>query len=106
MPKKAFLGTFLKFLTKKSRFFGALPPPPPPLKISIYWRQRRLKKNLGVRQPNMDIKKYFKGGPFGWAGGRIPEGGGASAPSLNPLLIECFILFKYFLYLSTYLEIK
>ena len=32
-PKNPFLGTFWKMLTKKLRFFGALPPPP--LKISI-----------------------------------------------------------------------
>ena len=37
-PKKAFLGTFWKNLTKKLRFFGSRFP----LKISIYWRQRRL----------------------------------------------------------------
>ena len=36
-PNKAFLGTFWKVLTKKSRFFGARSL----LKISIYWRQRR-----------------------------------------------------------------
>ena len=28
----------------------------------------------------MDFLKSTKGGPFGSAGGRIPEGGGASAP--------------------------
>ena len=37
-PKKAFSGTFSKILRKKSRFFGARSP----LKISIYWRQKRL----------------------------------------------------------------
>ena len=35
--KKPFLGTFWKILTKKRVFWRALP-----LKISIYWRQRRL----------------------------------------------------------------
>ena len=55
-PKKAFLGTFWKFLTKKSRFFGARSP----LKISIL-------------APKLDFLKVPKKGPFGSAGGRIPE---------------------------------
>ena len=32
----------------------------------------------------MDFLKSTKGGPFGFAGGRIPEGKGASAPRPLP----------------------
>ena len=65
-PKNAFLGTFWKILTEKLRFFGARSP----LKISVYWRQRRLLKNFRVGRPKMDFLKSIKGGS---AGGRIPE---------------------------------
>ena len=65
-PKKLFLGTFWKILTKKSA-------PPPKKKISICWRQRRLQKNFRVGRPKLDFLKVPKGGPFGSAGGQIPE---------------------------------
>ena len=70
--QKAILGTFWKMFTKKSRFCGARAL----LKISIYWRQKRLKKNFRVRHQKCISKNSTKGGPFGSAGGRIPEGGG------------------------------
>ena len=86
--KKAFLGTFWKILTEKLRFFGARSP----LKISIYWRQRRLQKIFRVDRPKMDFLKVSKGGPFGSAGDRIPGGGGVrpfSAPLNPPLPADC-----------------
>ena len=62
--KKAFLGTFWKILAEKLRFFGARSP----LKISIYWRQRRLQKNFKVGRPKLDFLKVPKGDPLGRQG--------------------------------------
>ena len=39
-----------------------------------------------VGRPRMDFLKSTKGGPFGSAGGRIPENGGVAPPPLNPPL--------------------
>ena len=39
-------------------------------------------RKIRVRQPKMDISKKYNGGPFGLAGGRIPEGGIRPSPSL------------------------
>ena len=73
------LGTFWKILTKKLRFFGARSKPkyPPPLKISIYWRRNYYSSKL-------DFLKSTKGGPFGSAGGPIPEGKSSAVPLPPP----------------------
>ena len=42
----------------------------------------------------MDISNSTKGGPFGSAGGRIPEGGTQKEAPLNPLVAVCRIAFK------------
>ena len=67
--KKAVFGHFLESFDKKSCYFLARAS----LKILIYWRQRRLQKQFRVGQPKMDFPKSTKVGPFGSAGGRIPE---------------------------------
>ena len=41
-------------------------------------------RKIRVRQPKMDISNKYNGGPFGLAGGRIPEGGIRPSPLLNP----------------------
>ena len=53
-------GIFWKKIDQKIVFVGARSL----LNFSIYWRQRRLKKNFRVCHPKMDITKYYKGGPF------------------------------------------
>ena len=63
---------------KKIAFFGARSSS----KNSIFYG---LKKNFTVGRPKMDFLKTSKGGPFGSAGGRIPEeGGGVRPPPPHP----------------------
>ena len=64
--KSRFWALFEKFWQKIAFFWRALP-----LKNSIYWRRSVGQKGIS--------EKVSKGGPFGSAGGRIPEEG-ASAP--------------------------
>ena len=75
-----FLENF-EILTEKLRFFGRRSPLP---KI----RRRRLEKSFKVDRPKLDFLKVPQGGPFGSAGGRIPEEGmSALLPApLNPPL--------------------
>ena len=40
----------------------------------------RLKNYFRLCQPKIDISKEYKRGPFGSAGGRIPEGGAFAPP--------------------------
>ena len=74
--QKAFLGTFWKISTKKSRFFRRALP----LKARIYWRHRRLKKIFRVRRQNWISQNSTKGCPFGRQGVESLREG-ASAPS-------------------------
>ena len=75
-PKK---GVFWKIRTKKSRFFGARSP----LKVSIYWRQRRLQKVFRVRHQKWILENSTKGRPFESAEVRIPEEK-ANPPAKSP----------------------
>ena len=60
-------------LTKKSRFFGARSPS----KLVYIGAKGAFRKTLGsVGQKWISEKVSKEGGPFGSAGGRIPEGGG------------------------------
>ena len=83
--KSRFWALFEKLWQKNRVFFWRAFP----LKVSIYWRPRRLKKNFRVGRPKLDFWKSIKGGTL-WVGrGSNPwggGGGGASAPPLNPPL--------------------
>ena len=59
-------------LTKKSRFFGARSPS----KLVYIEAEGAFRKILGSVGQKWISEKVSKGGPFGSAGGRIPEGGG------------------------------
>ena len=59
-------------LTKKSRFFGARSPS----KLVYIGAKGAFRKILGSVGQKWISEKVSKGGPFGSAGGRIPEGGG------------------------------
>ena len=63
-------------LTKKSRFFGARSPS----KLVYIGAKGAFRKILGSVGQNWISEKVSKGGPFGSAGGRIPEGGGGVPP--------------------------
>ena len=77
-PKKAFLGTFWKILTKKLRLFGARSP----LKISAF------RKYLGSVSQKW-TSQMVQRGSFGSAGGRIPEVRGIQLPPpLRPPLLN------------------
>ena len=65
-PKKAFLGTFLKILTKKSRCS-------PPSKLEYIGAEDAF-NNFRIRHKNWTFQNSTKEGLFGSAGGRIPEG--------------------------------
>ena len=65
--EKAVLGTFLKTLTKKSRFLVHASP-----SKLVYIGAFR--KKLGSVSQKLISQSSTKGGPFGSAGGRIPEG--------------------------------
>ena len=63
--------TFGKSRPKIAFFFGARPP----FKISIYWIIEKVRKILiSVIQKWISQNSTKEGGPFGSAGGRIPEG--------------------------------
>ena len=66
--QKGFFRHFLAVSTKKLHFFGACSR----LKIIIYWRQRRLKKNFMSVIQNWISLNCIKGVAFGLAGGRTP----------------------------------
>ena len=72
---------FLETFDQKLRFFGARSP----LKISIYWRLRKI---FRVGHQILISQNSTKGGPFGSVGGRIPERKGVPPPHLNPPLLE------------------
>ena len=74
-----FLGTFWKILTKNRAFFGVRSP----LKLR-YWRPRCLKKNFRVRHQKWISENSTKGGPFGSAGGQVPDS--PIPPPLYPLV--------------------
>ena len=70
-------------LTKKLRFFGARSPS----KLVYIGAKDAFRKILGSVGQKWISEKVSKGGPFGSAGGRIPEGGGRPPPTLNPPLL-------------------
>ena len=72
-------------LTKNRVFFGARSPS----KLVYIGAEDAFRKILGSVGQKWISEKVSKGGPFGSAGSRIPEGegGGGSAPPLNPPLI-------------------
>ena len=71
-------------LTKKSRFFGARSAS----ELVFIGAKGALRKILVSVGQKWISEKVSKGGPFGSAGGRIPEGGGggASAPGADSTL--------------------
>ena len=76
--KKGVFRNFLENFVKKLAFFwSALPSPPSKL---VYVAQKALLKTFSVRHPRMDILKWYKEGPLGSAGGRIPEWVGVRNP--------------------------
>ena len=78
--KKAVFGHFLKNFDKKiAFFFGARSPS----KLVYIGAKGAFRKILGSVGQKWISEKVSKGGPFGSAGGRIPEKG-ASAPSPPP----------------------
>ena len=79
--KTPFLGTFWKILTKKNRvFFGARSPS----KLVGIGAKGAFRKILGSVGQKWISEKVSKGGPFGSAGGRIPERGGVRPPPRPP----------------------
>ena len=62
--------------------------------IAFFWRALCLYKKFRVGWPKIDFLKNTKGGPFGSAGGRIPEE--KKRPSLNLPLnrILCILIYK------------
>ena len=62
-------------LTKKSRFFGARSS-----KLVYIGAEGAFRKILGSVGQKWISEKVSKGGPFGSAGGCIPEGGGKRPP--------------------------
>ena len=94
--KKNVFGHFLKNFDKKNRvFFGARSPS----KLIYIGAQGAFRKYLGTVGQKWICEKLSKGGPFGSAGGRIPEQR-ASAPTpppppppLNPPLLFCILDF-------------
>ena len=78
--KKPFLGTFLKIVTKKLRFFGARSPS----KLVYIGAEGAFRKILGSVRQKWISEKVSKGGPFGLAGGRIPGGGGGGGRPPSP----------------------
>ena len=77
------------------RFFGARSPS----KIAFIGAQGAFRKILGSVGQKWISEKVSKGGPFGSAGGQIPEGGGGvrPPPPLNPPL--AFLVFYLALYI-------
>ena len=86
-------------MTKKLRFFGARSPS----KLVYIGAKGAFRKILGSVRQKWISEKVSKGGPFGSAGGRIPDGGGgggASAFPLNPPLPQMVLDFKVLVYIS------
>ena len=73
--KKAFFGHFLKKFYKKIAFFWRVRSPSELVYIGAVGAFRKILGSVGQKWIS---EKVSKGGPFGSAGGRIPEGGGAS----------------------------
>ena len=69
--KKAVFGHFLKNVDKKIAFFGARSTS----KLVYIGAKGAFRKILGSVGQKGISEKVSKGGPFGSAGGRIPEGG-------------------------------
>ena len=86
--KKAVFGHFLKNFDKKiAFFFGARSPS----KLVYIGAKGALRKTLGSVGQKWISEKVSKGGPFGSAGGQIPEGGGGffrlpAPPKSTPVL--------------------
>ena len=78
--KKAVFGHFLKNFDKKMRFFGARSPS----KIAYIGAEGAFRKILGSVGQKWISEKVSKGGPFGSAGGQIPEGGRPPPPPRTP----------------------
>ena len=70
--KSRFWALFEKFWQKNRVFFGARSPS----KLVYIGAKGALRKTLGSVGQKWSSEKVSKGGPFGSAGGRIPEGGG------------------------------
>ena len=71
----------------------------PPQKIVNFGAKGALRKILGSVGQKWISEKVSKGGPFGSAGGRIPERGrppNRHHPPLNPPLVSSMILFVSF----------
>ena len=65
------------------RFFGARSPSKIAF-IGAEGAEGAFRKILGSVSQKWIFEKASKGGPFGSAGGQIPEGAGASAPPRPP----------------------
>ena len=79
--KKAVFGHFLKNFDKKMRFFfGARSPS----QIASIGAEGAFRKILGSVGQKWISEKVSKGGPFGSAGGQIPEGGGGGRRPQTP----------------------
>ena len=79
--QKAVFGNFLKNFDKKiAFFFGARSPS----KLVYIGAEGAFRKILGSVRQKWISEKVSKGGPFGSAGGRIPEGGGVRPPPTRP----------------------
>ena len=75
LPKHCFAPTLAKNVDKKIAFFGARSPS----KLVYIGAESAFRKILGSVGQKWISEKVSKGGPFGSAGARIPEGR-ASAP--------------------------
>ena len=78
--KKAVFGHFLKNFDKKMCFFGARSPS----QIASIGAKGAFRKILGSVDQKWISEKVSKGGPFGSAGGQIPEGGRLPPPAPPP----------------------
>ena len=78
--EKAFLGTFWKTLTKKSHFLARAPPS----KLIYIGTKGAFRKTLGSIGQKWIFQNCLKGGAFGSAGDRIPEGGGGGGERPAP----------------------
>ena len=84
--KSRFWALFEKFWQKNSVFFGARSPS----KVVYIGAKGAFRKILGSVGQKWISEKVSKGGPFGPAGGRIPEEGASAPPPLNPPLLCVF----------------
>ena len=78
--KSRFWALFEKVWQKNCVFFGARCPP----KLVYIGAEGAFRKILGSVRQKWISEKVSKGGPFGSAGGRIPEGGGVRPPAPPP----------------------